>query len=109
MPIINEALSKKYYKLIAEAIRTAKNVDALAMTLADIFADDNQNFRREQFLKAAGVKEKKNPAEGEIKKEASQSTPMQCNECGKKFKKKIGPKTFEVKCPKCGGYDTEPA
>lgn len=35
-------------------------------------------------------------------------TPMQCMECGHKFKKKIGPKTFEVKCPKCGSYDTEP-
>jgi hypothetical protein len=37
------------------------------------------------------------------------STPMQCMECGKRFKKKIGKNTFEVKCPKCGGYDTEPA
>ena len=35
------------------------------------------------------------------------STPMICNECGKKFKKKIGPKTYEVKCPKCGSFDTE--
>ena len=34
---------------------------------------------------------------------------MQCMECGKKFKKKLGAKTFEVKCPKCGSYDTEPA
>ena len=36
-------------------------------------------------------------------------TKMICNECGAKFTKKIGPKTTEVKCPKCGGYDTEPA
>lgn len=35
-------------------------------------------------------------------------TEMKCQECGKKFKKKIGPNTVEVKCPKCGGYDTEP-
>ena len=33
---------------------------------------------------------------------------MQCNECGKKFKKAIGKWTMEAKCPKCGGYDTEP-
>ena len=39
---------------------------------------------------------------------ASVSTPMICNECDKKFKKKIGPKTYEVKCPKCRSYDTEP-
>jgi len=29
-------------------------------------------------------------------------------ECGKKFKKKIGPRTVEIKCPKCDSYDTEP-
>lgn len=39
--------------------------------------------------------------------EAAGSTKFECMECGNKFKKKIGPKTFEVKCPKCGGYDTE--
>jgi len=38
----------------------------------------------------------------------SDKTQMQCIECGKRFKKKIGSKTFEVKCPKCGSYDTEP-
>jgi DNA-directed RNA polymerase subunit RPC12/RpoP len=38
----------------------------------------------------------------------AQPTPMQCNECGRSFKKKIGPRTVEVRCPKCGGYDTEP-
>jgi Zn finger protein HypA/HybF involved in hydrogenase expression len=37
----------------------------------------------------------------------SQSTKMICRECGHKFKKKIGPKTVEIKCPKCGGYDTD--
>jgi DNA-directed RNA polymerase subunit RPC12/RpoP len=39
----------------------------------------------------------------------SESTQLQCMECGKRFKKKIGKNTFEVKCPKCGSYDTEPA
>jgi PHP family Zn ribbon phosphoesterase len=34
---------------------------------------------------------------------------IHCNECGHQFRKKIGPKTYEIKCPKCGGYDTEPA
>jgi Zn finger protein HypA/HybF involved in hydrogenase expression len=38
-----------------------------------------------------------------------ESTPMTCNECGAKFKKKLTAKTYEVKCPKCGSYDTEPA
>ncbi|MFA4971295.1 MAG: hypothetical protein WC683_01695 [bacterium] len=35
-------------------------------------------------------------------------TRMLCNECGARFRKKLGKSTFEVKCPKCGGYDTEP-
>ena len=39
--------------------------------------------------------------------EKSESTEMICRECGKRFKKKIGLKTFEVKCPKCGSYDTD--
>ena len=38
-----------------------------------------------------------------------EKTSMRCNECEKKFKKKIGPRTYEAKCPKCGSYDTEPA
>jgi len=37
-----------------------------------------------------------------------EKTPMVCQECGHRFKKTIGKGTFEVKCPKCGGYDTEP-
>ena len=41
-------------------------------------------------------------------KQKGYATQMQCMECLKKFKKKIGPKTFEVKCPKCGSFDTEP-
>jgi NAD-dependent SIR2 family protein deacetylase len=36
------------------------------------------------------------------------SMSMRCNECGHKFKKKIGPHTYEIKCPKCKSYDTEP-
>ena len=32
---------------------------------------------------------------------------MECMECGHKFKKNLSSNTFEVKCPKCGGYDVE--
>lgn len=39
----------------------------------------------------------------------AKGTSMECIECGNKFKKKIGKNTTEVKCPKCGGYDTEVA
>jgi len=34
-------------------------------------------------------------------------TAMECMECGKKFNKNITSSTAEVKCPACGGYDTE--
>lgn len=39
--------------------------------------------------------------------EASEPTKLKCMECGHQFKKKLGKNTFEVKCPKCKGYDTE--
>lgn len=32
---------------------------------------------------------------------------IECNECGHKFKKKVTSKTTEVRCPKCGSYNTE--
>ena len=34
-------------------------------------------------------------------------TIIQCNECGHKFKRTITKDTYEIKCPNCGGYDTE--
>ncbi len=37
-----------------------------------------------------------------------QKTALKCNFCGKVFKRYIGPKTYEIKCPKCGEYDVEP-
>ena len=30
-----------------------------------------------------------------------------CLECGKTFIRTLGPRTYEVKCPKCGSYDTD--
>lgn len=35
-------------------------------------------------------------------------TIIECNECGKRFKRTIGPRTYEIRCPGCHGYDTEP-
>jgi len=34
-------------------------------------------------------------------------TNLECMECGKKFKRTIGPRTYEIKCPGCGGYDID--
>jgi len=35
------------------------------------------------------------------------SAPILCVECGYEFRKIIRPSTFEIRCPKCHGYDTE--
>ena len=40
--------------------------------------------------------------------EAKEKSPVICHECGAHFKKSIGPGTYEIKCPRCGSYDTEP-
>jgi hypothetical protein len=36
------------------------------------------------------------------------ATTLECMECGKIFKRVIGPKTVEIVCPKCHGVDVEP-
>lgn len=36
-----------------------------------------------------------------------EATKMICRECDAKFSRVIGPRTYEVRCPKCGGYDTD--
>ena len=42
-----------------------------------------------------------------LNEKSHDATEFECLECGKKFKKKIGRHTVDVKCPKCGGYDVE--
>jgi hypothetical protein len=36
-------------------------------------------------------------------------TRMECNECGHEFSVKVGPFTYEDRCPKCRGVDTVPS
>lgn len=40
--------------------------------------------------------------------EKSPKFPLLCGECGNRFSRTIGRNTYEVKCPRCGSYDTEP-
>ncbi len=42
-------------------------------------------------------------------RKATLKSPMMCVECDHRFSKKITMNTVEVRCPKCGGYDTEVA
>ena len=37
----------------------------------------------------------------------SDKAEMRCNECGKAFTRFIKSSTVDVRCPGCGGYDTE--
>ncbi len=34
-------------------------------------------------------------------------TTLICLECDKTFRRRIGPRTYEIKCPRCNGYDVE--
>lgn len=33
---------------------------------------------------------------------------FECMECGKRFSRPITDNTWEMQCPKCKGFDTEP-
>jgi len=100
-----ESLTEKYltdsnnkHKIIKDGIKAlgliTKNIPMTQAERKDIFS------RASMFLR----KKLQDMNEGK-----SSSTPMECMECGHKFKKKIGKKTVEVKCPKCKGYDTDVA
>jgi len=47
-------LSKKYYEMIALAIRTAKDKKGVAYNLCECFAEDNPRFDARRFLQACG-------------------------------------------------------
>ena len=46
--------------------------------------------------------------QGDYGKKPNSNMLIKCMECGKKFRKAVGKNTFEIKCPGCGGFDTEP-
>jgi hypothetical protein len=47
-------LSRKYYEMIALAIRTAKDKKDVAYNLCERFAEDNPRFDARRFLQACG-------------------------------------------------------
>lgn len=76
------------------------------MDLIDKYLGEKKCPEGEKFWP---IKKKCVPVGTGMNEAKGSKTQMECMECGHKFKKKIGKKTIEVKCPKCGGYDTDVA
>lgn len=64
-------------------------------------------FQDDEIEDLANVFEDMDPDAEWIDEASGGKVLMQCLDCGARFKKKLGPKTTEVKCPKCGSYDTD--
>lgn len=43
-----------------------------------------------------------------VDQHAGSKIRLECLECGAHFSRKVGPRTYEIKCPKCHSYDVEP-
>jgi hypothetical protein len=50
-------LSKKYYRIFAELLRTSNNLDDFKSVFVDFLAMDNKRFDRTKFAKASEKKE----------------------------------------------------
>ena len=48
-------LSRKYYRIIAKAIKTSNIKDEIVNKLCDEFKADNYNFNRYAFKEACGI------------------------------------------------------
>lgn len=94
-------VSKQGHIVIAYSGKNKKKYDELE----SITIDENIGMGLKGSQLALAKMKQKSPTAYKT----GSSTQMQCMECGNKFKKKLSRKTFEVKCPKCKGYDTEPA
>jgi len=51
---VKSVLSRKYYEMIALAIRTAKDKKGVAYNLCERFAEDNPRLDARRFLQACG-------------------------------------------------------
>lgn len=73
---LDEAVSRKDFKLVADLIKTHDNADKrkeLANHHASIFAQQNPRFDHAKFLKAAGVNESKEDDVSNVKKDIASS------------------------------------
>ena len=73
------------------------------------FCDEHDMPSIEDRSRTPSWETEEDPWAGERHTAAGQSLllDLACGECGKKFKRKVGP-SAEPKCPGCGGYDVEP-
>lgn len=61
-------------------------------------------LKRDEFYMRIPWKASQSISESKIDKG---KTLLVCLECGHRFRRKLGPRTFEVRCPKCGSVDVE--
>lgn len=80
-------------------------LEKLKASLAAEQDPDMQKFFQEEIAEI----EMGEASHDDVGNKQNAQTQFECMECGKKFAKTLGEKTVEVKCPGCGGYDTEVA
>jgi len=113
--LVNDA--PDYYGAIVATARRGNNPRMggaeLRKNIESFMTSHGVQFNEEEFNKAykefshAGVSKAAFIKGTDAKDSRVKDALMECMECGYKFKKNLSPNTFEVKCPKCGGYDVD--
>jgi len=102
----------KNYMTASRRAQTAweSNPDMLAK-VRDLL-DSEEGYGLEEIADILGIgldeaKEMYAEIRGKTGARQAEKVSMECLECGAVFSKNITGDTYEVKCPKCGGYDTD--
>ena len=110
--LVNDA--PDYYGAIVATARRGNNPQMgskeVRKNLEPFMSAHGVQFNEEEFNKAYKEFNKAGVSKAAFMKGTDAKTKdalMECMECGHKFKKNLSPNTFEVKCPKCGGYDVD--
>lgn len=110
--LVNDA--PDYYSAIVTTARRGNNPQMgskeVRKNIEPFMTAHGVQFNEEEFNKAYKEFSKAGISKAAFMKGADAKTKdalMECMECGHKFKKNLSPNTFEVKCPKCGGYDVD--
>ena len=73
-----------------------------------IKGNENRGSPEEETMDGISTMERKAAVKAiRNERRSGDRTKMVCLECGREFGKRIGANTYEVRCPRCGSYDTE--